>query len=90
MSMNGPSVNLTFSKILYDQMKTEFLDGVNGLYIVNACMRTWMEIVHSDLHTFVRDVYYLWNDCPARVAEFTAITSGNTFPLKVYNVQQGG
>lgn len=45
-------------------------------------MRTGLESVHWDLHIFLRDIFYMFNDCPARRAEFTAITGGDKFPLK--------
>lgn len=89
VSMDGPSVNLSFIKMLDDQIREDSPDGkhlvnigVCGLHVINGAMKTGIQSVHWDLHTFLRDIFYLFNDCPARRAQFTSITGGNKFPLK--------
>ena len=87
--MDGPSANLSFIKMLDDQIRENFPDGkhlvnigVCSLHVINGAMKTGLESVHWDLHTFFRDIFYLFKDCPARRAEFTSITGSSTFPLK--------
>lgn len=93
VSMDGPSVNLKFWKLLDDQMKADFPDGkhlfnigVCGLHVINGCLRTGMEFVHWDLHAFLRDMFYMFNDYPAQRAEFTASTGGDKFPTLHYQM----
>lgn len=87
--MDGPNVNLSFMKKLGDQLKEEYPDekqlvniGVCGLHVVHGAMKTGMNSVQWQLSTFLRDIYYLFNDSPARRAEYTSVSGSNVFPLR--------
>lgn len=89
ISMDGPNVNLSFLKKFQDKIKEDNPDGKNlvnigvcGLHVVNGAIKTGLQDVNWDVNYFLRDAYYIFNDSPARRAEYTALTGGIQFPLK--------
>lgn len=87
--MDGPNVNLSFLRKLEIEMETENPDGkkllnlgVCGLHVVNGAVKTGLRAVNWELNSFLRNIYYLFKDSPARRAQFTAMTGSKVFPLK--------
>lgn len=94
VSMDGPNVNLSFLRKLEVEMETENPDGkkllnlgVCGLHVINGAVKTGLMTVNWELNSFLRNMYYLFKDSPARRAQFTAVTGSTVFPLKYCTVR---
>jgi len=86
ISMDGPSVNLKF----LDNMKSNLSDdqrklidiGSCGLHVLHGAFRTGHDKAGWAINDFLRAIYSLFKDSPARRADFTAITGSNRFAKK--------
>lgn len=94
ISMDGPNVNLSFLSKVDQDIKVErplgkhlIEIGICSLHAVNGSLKCALLTVKWDIHLFLRDVYYLLNDSPARRADYTAITESTTFPLKYCTIR---
>ena len=87
--MDGPNVNLSFLKKLGERIKEDdpngkllINGGVCGLHVINGAVKTGLQAVKWDVDSYLRDVYYIFHDSPARCAQFISLTGKTLFPLK--------
>ena len=52
------------------------------MFVVNGVIKTGLQTVKWEVDSFLRDVYYIFNDSPARRADFIELTGKSIFPLK--------
>ncbi|KAJ8892222.1 hypothetical protein PR048_004802 [Dryococelus australis] len=77
-------------KELDDKMREEFgpegkihgNTGVCDLHVVHGAIKTGLYSFSWDLQTFLCDIYFIYNELPARHADFTSVTGRKVFPLK--------
>jgi hypothetical protein len=86
VSMDGPSVNLKFldsMKNNLDDSQRKLIDiGTCGLHVLHGAFRTGHEAAGWAVNDFLRAIYVLFKDSPARRADFTAITGSSCFAKK--------
>ena len=80
---------MSFIKNFDEKIKEENPDGkhlinigVCGLHVVNGAIKTGLQMAKWEVDSFLRDVYYIFNDSPARHADFIELTGKSIFPLK--------
>ena len=86
ISMDGPSVNMKF----LDSMKSNVSDdqrklidiGSCGLHVLHGAFRTGHDKAGWAINDFLRAIYWLFKDSPARRADFTATTGNTRFAKK--------
>ena len=93
VSMDGPNVNLKFFKALKEELKsgeneTQVLDlGSCGLHVVHGAFQTGHKAAKWTLNSFLRGIYGLFKDSPARRADFTTLTGSSAFPKKFCQIR---
>lgn len=93
LSMDGPNVNLKFFRELSADLKEmsedpEILNiGSCGLHSVNLSFKTGAKSTNWEIFDFIRAVYYLFKDSPARRALYTYYTNSQEFPKKFCSVR---
>lgn len=88
LSMDGPNVNLKLLKDLCAELR-EGQDGKGllnigscGLHTVHGAFKLGIRKLEWGVVEFLRALYYVFKDAPARRADFTKVTGSTTFPLK--------
>lgn len=88
ISMDGPSVNKKFYKNLTGELSsspnaTGILDsGTCGLHTINNAFQAGHTASGWDVNGFLRHLYWLFKDCPARRAAYSELTGSDIFPAK--------
>ena len=89
ISMDGPNVNLKFYRDFLDERQNFQPDipipidiGSCGLHIIHGAFKTGFDETGWKIDNILRSLGYLFNDSPARRADYTDITSSMIFPLK--------
>ncbi|GBM88594.1 hypothetical protein AVEN_197640-1 [Araneus ventricosus] len=93
ISMDGPNVNLKFLKDFKADLNTDSDDkklldlGSCGLHTLHCAFKSSMQETGWNIVPFLRAVYNLFKDSPARRALFTSVTTSSVFPKKFCAVQ---
>jgi hypothetical protein len=89
ISMDGPNVNLKFHRdfvsernALEPEIPSIIEIGSCGLHVVLGAFGTIFESTGWKLDSILKSLYYLFNESPARKADYTEITKSKTFPLQ--------
>lgn len=86
ISMDGPNVNLKFldsMKSNLDDNQRQLIDiGSCGLHVLHGAFRTGHDKAGWSINDFLRAIYWLFKDSPARRADFTASTGSTRFAKK--------
>lgn len=88
VSMDGPAVNYKFiqelqSFLLKEESNTNLLNvGSCGLHTLHNAFKCGMKETSWELSKFLRAIFNLFKDVPARRAIYTATTKSSLFPLK--------
>ena len=89
ISMDGPNVNLKFYRDFLVERQNFQPDipipidiGFCGLHIIHGAFKTGFDETGWKIDNILRSLWYLFNDSPARIADYTDITSSMIFPLK--------
>ena len=85
VSMDGPNVNLKahreLKKWLQEKYGHELLDvGTCPLHQVHNSLKAAMDTNSFKMQQFLRSLYNLFHDAPARRGEFTLLTGSSKFP----------
>lgn len=84
ISMDGPNVNWAFLRELgakHEHIKLLDL-GSCGLHILHGAFKDGVKTTEWDVDVFLRDIYNLFKDVPARRALYTQYSKSELFPLK--------
>ena len=74
--MDGPSVNLTFEKLLIDQLNKLILQiGTCPLHIVHNSFRYGILALSFDVDRYALDIHFFFNLCAGRRADYKKIES---------------
>lgn len=95
ISMDGPNVNHKFFKDLKSELEEEsegdspvLLNmGSCGLHVLHGAFKTAIKATNWSLISFLRCLYNLFKDVPARRALFTQFSGSEVFPLKFCSVR---
>lgn len=93
VSMDGPNVNIKFLRDLSASLATDpnspiLLDiGTCGLHSVHGAFKAGMKATEWELITFLRALYVLFRDVPARRGDFTHFSGSTVFPLKFCSIR---
>ena len=86
LSMDGPNVNWSFYNALNKEIFGEATKAVDlgscGLHILHNSFKAGFEQTSWHLDSFLRSLYTMFHDVPARRDDFIAITGTNIFPMK--------
>ncbi|XP_046393340.1 uncharacterized protein LOC124161149 isoform X1 [Ischnura elegans] len=90
VGMDGPNVNVKFLKDLQIYMKTEFgedeplllLMGSCGLHVVHNSFKEGVSKCGWNIVMFLRALYNIFKNVPARRSKYTEWTGSTTFPNK--------
>jgi len=89
--MDGPSVNWKFLESLRESRDGDdrkLLDiGLCGLHVLHGALQTGHSASGWSVNEFLRAIYGLFKDSPARRADFTAITGSTLYPKKFCQVR---
>jgi len=84
--MDGPNVNLKFYEELVKKKQEiklhSFIDfGSCNLHIVHGNFRTGAEASGWQIKSFLKSIYQILHDTPARREDYQNVTGCNVFPL---------
>lgn len=88
VSMDGPNVNWSFfrtlnQKIIVDETTPDILDlGSCSLHVLHGAFQNGHKKTVWNINQFLRQIYYYFNDRPARKADFSNNTGENKLPKK--------
>lgn len=88
VSMDGPNVNHKFLAELKENLTKlpedpELLDlGSCGLHVLHGSLQTGHKAAGWHVHETLRGMHMLFNNTPARRADYISITESNVFPIK--------
>ena len=89
LSMDGPSVNFKFHRLLTQDLAAsvaedfKFIDiGSCGLHTIHNAFRAGQQKSGWDLESFFTSLHWLFKDTPARREDFFELTGFEVFPLK--------
>lgn len=90
--MDGPNVNLKLLRSLKEFAASggtqKMLDiGSCGLHVVNGAFRTGHNVTNWHIVVFLRSIYNLFKNVPARRADYVSLTGSTLFPLKFCSVR---
>ena len=87
--MDGPRVNWKLLSLLNEDRQKEDADlsqllnvGSCGLHVAHGAFCTGCQSTDWKIDSFLRALWYLFHDSPARREDFTAVTGSAVFPLK--------
>ncbi|KAL3859738.1 hypothetical protein ACJMK2_009936 [Sinanodonta woodiana] len=85
LSMDGPNVNWAFYKKIDSTLATEHVTLLNvgscSLHKVHGACKTAMDAVNWKIDKFLRSLYQLFHDTPAR-RDFVKVSGTSIFPLQ--------
>lgn len=90
VSMDGPAVNWKFIDLLtsLEDQEVNLLEmGSCGLHVLNGAFQTGHKASGWQVNAYLRGIYYLFKDSPARRAQYTEITGSRVFPLRFCQVR---
>lgn len=91
VSMDGPAVNWKFLDLLSDSMEengSKLLNlGSCGLHVIHGAFQSGHQATGWKVNAYLRGIYYLFKDSPARRAVYTEITGSKVFPKKFCQVR---
>lgn len=93
LSMDGPNVNLKLQKDLAKELRSglddpKLLDmGSCGIHVLHNSFKAGINGTGWSIVEFLRSLYYLFKDVPARRAHFVEISGQTKFPLKFCSVR---
>ena len=93
VSMDGPSVNWKFLDELKKDLRTDKSDrellnmGSCGQHIVHGTFQTGHKASGWNVNGFLRAIYTMFKDSPARRADYVQLTGSSMFPLKFCQVR---
>lgn len=90
VSMDGPAVNWKFMDLLraLEDAEVNPIDlGSCGLHVVNGGFQTGHKASGWHVNAYLRAIYCLFKDSPARRAAYKEITGSSVFPLKFCQVR---
>ena len=93
ISMDGPAVNWKFFNLLKSHLEQNenspsMLNiGSCGLHVVHGAFQMAHKKVGWQVIQFLRGIYYLFKDSPARRAEYSQISGSNVYPLKFCQIR---
>lgn len=90
ISMDGPNVNIKFFKDLEIDLSeshdkndpTVLFMGTCGLHVINNAFKTSFYAIKWNVATFLRALYNLFKDSPARRSDLLYYSSSSLLPLK--------
>ena len=90
ISMDGPSVNWKFIELLRADVdfNSQLIDmGSCGLHTIHGAFQTGHKASEWEVNAYLRALYNLFKDSPARRAAYTEITGSKVFPLKFCQIR---
>lgn len=88
VSMDGPNVNWKFIKLLLEDDDVNILDlGSCGLHVVHGAFQYGHKESKWKVNEFLRGIYWIFKDSPARRGAFTELTGQTSFPLKFCSIR---
>lgn len=93
ISMDGPNVNKKFFKELSASIREgpddpEILNiGSCGLHAVSLAFKTGVKATEWNIMEFLRSLYFMFKDSPARRALYSFYSESETFPLKFCSIR---
>lgn len=92
ISMDGPSVNLKFLRVIREDLLAEngcdLLDlGSCGLHVVHGAFRRGHDATDWNLNDTFKAFYQLFKGSPARRSDYIAITGCEIFPRKFCQIR---
>lgn len=90
VGMDGPNVNPSFFNKLNEERKENKYPsllnlGTCGLHIIHRAFQTGAKATNWQLDEYLKKVYKLFKDTPARREDFVSYTGLSTFPSKFCN-----
>lgn len=90
VSMDGPSVNWKFFKLLQENLRKEYdfecIDiGSCGLHILNNAFKKGESATEWCISSLLISLYSLFKDAPARREDFAKLSTTNKMPVKFCN-----
>lgn len=83
VSMDGPNVNWKFLRLLQEDEDVNIVDlGSCGLHVVHGAFQSGHKAAGWTVNDFLRGIYWLFKDSPARRAAFIKLTGQYEFPIK--------
>lgn len=87
IQMDGPNVNFACLRTLEQSLREkQLLDlGSCGLHTINGALQFGFDSKDSpdwDISNFLKSIYYLLHDTPARRGEYVAVVGNEKFPMK--------
>lgn len=93
LSMDGPNVNFKTLRLLkeekeHDVDSPQLLDlGSCGLHTVHCAFKAGVNATPWAIIEFLRALYNLFKDVPARRGDYAAITKSEMFPIKFCSIR---
>lgn len=94
ISMDGPAVNWSFLTKFKTEIESavpshpKLIDiGSCSLHVVHGAIQAGHKSAKWNVHNFLRGLYYLFKDSPARRGNFSSLTDTHEFPLKFCQVR---
>lgn len=91
ISMDGPNVNWTFIKEYKSELSNnnvKLLDiGSCGLHSLHCAFKTAIYATQWDIISYMRAIYNIFKDVPARRALYTQYSESDVFPLKFCSIR---
>lgn len=88
ISMDGPNVNWKFLRLLNENEDVKLLQlGSCGLHVLHGAFQTGHKAAQWSINEFLRGIYWLFKDSPARRTCYKELTGQAEFPLKFCSVR---
>lgn len=90
VSMDGPNVNWAFIREYKSKLSSnvKLLDiGSCGLHSLHCAFKNGIYATHWDIISYMRAIYNLFKDVPARRALYTQYSESDVFPLKFCSIR---
>jgi hypothetical protein len=89
VGMDGPNTNVKFhrdliaDRLLADEEIPTLIDiGTCGLHVIHGAFRTGFTSTGWKIDNLLKSLFYLFNESPARRADYSTITGSQVFPLQ--------
>ena len=85
LSMDGPSVNWKFYKMVEDELKNDYNynllnTGSCGIHIVHGAFQDGCKAAGWTVQQTLSSLYWLFKDSPARRDDYSKVTGSSVFP----------